>query len=136
MTVCYATSTVYVPRFVTRAALEMAAGFMLVGTVVTGGPVAVYDADLASIDTTLPSLKATPYLGLVSAAAANLVYFRLVPGLGATRMARVKFAIPKVGTVLGVLILEKAVTPQRLAGLAIILGLVWLGIGAKPAASA
>ena len=68
MTVCYATSTVYVRRLVTRAALEMAAGFMIVGTVVMGGPVAVFGADLARIDTTLPSLRAIPYLELVSTA--------------------------------------------------------------------
>jgi len=131
-TICYATSTVYIRRFVTRPALEMAAGSMIVGTIFVAGVVAVSGADVARIELTFSSLGAVIYLGLFSTASANLIYFYLVPKLGATPMAQVNFVIPVIGTVLGVLVLGEAMTPQRLAALAIILGSVWLGTRAKP----
>ncbi|KEP68008.1 hypothetical protein DL1_16770 [Thioclava dalianensis] len=103
------------------------------GTLFMAGVVAASGADVTRIELTFSSLGAVIYLGLFSTASANLIYFHLVPRLGATRMAQVNFAIPVGGTMLGVLVLGEAMTPQRLAALAIIVGSVWLGTGAKRA---
>lgn len=135
-TICYATSTVYIRRFVSHPALEMAAGSMIVGTLFMACVVVVSGTDVTRIEPSFASLGAIVYLGLFSTASANLIYFHLVPRLGATRMAQVNFAIPVGGAVLGVLVLGEAMTAQRLAALAIIVGSVWLGTGAKRASAA
>ena len=62
-TACYAISTVYIRRVVTRPALEMAPGSMIVGTIFIAGVVAVSGANVTSIDLTFSSLGAVIYLG-------------------------------------------------------------------------
>ncbi|WP_238370548.1 DMT family transporter [Heliomarina baculiformis] len=126
-TLCYAASTVYIRRFVKRPALEMATGSMIVGTLFMTGFVILSDADIGAIEPTMGSLGAILYLGLFSTACANLIYFFLVPRLGATRMSQVNFAVPVGGALLGVLLLNEAMTIQRFAALAIIISSVYLG---------
>lgn len=126
-TLCYAASTVYIRRFVKRPALEMATGSMIVGTLFMTGIVILSDADIGAIEPTMGSLGAILYLGLFSTACANLIYFFLVPRLGATRMSQVNFAVPVGGALLGVLLLNEAMTIQRFAALAIIISSVYLG---------
>lgn len=126
-TLCYAASTVYIRRFVKRPALEMATGSMIVGTVFMSGVVVLLGADVGEIEPTVRSLGAIIYLGLFSTACANLIYFYLVPRLGATRMSQVNFAVPVGGAFLGVLLLNETVTVQRLAALAIIIASVYIG---------
>ncbi len=133
-TACYAASTVYIRRAVTRPPLEMAAGSMLVATLIMGCVVAVSGADLSRTGLGASSLGAVLYLGLFSTACANLIYFHLVPRLGATRMSQVNFAVPVGGALLGFLLLGEALTTQRLIALAIIIGSIYLGTSrpAKP----
>lgn len=126
-TFCYAASTVYIRRFVTRPPLEMAAGSMIVGTVFIATVVLMTGADVRSITPTLSSLGTILYLGFFSTALANLIYFYLVPRLGATRMSQVNFAVPVGGAMLGFLILGEALTVQRIVALLIIIGSVYLG---------
>jgi drug/metabolite transporter (DMT)-like permease len=126
-TACYAASTVYIRRAVTRPALEMAAGSMLVATLMMGCVLAVSDADPDLTGLDVSSLGAVLYLGLFSTACANLIYFHLVPRLGATRMSQVNFAVPVGGALLGFLLLGEALTAQRLIALAIIIGSIYLG---------
>jgi drug/metabolite transporter (DMT)-like permease len=133
-TLCYAASTVYIRRFVTRPALEMAAGSSLVGTGVVLALVVLTGAEFASIEPSAASLGAVVYLGLVSTAAANLTYFHLVPRLGATRMSQVNFVVPVGGALLGVLLLGETLDPHQIAALAIIFGAVWVTTTARPSA--
>ncbi len=125
-TFCYAASTVYIRRFVSRPPLEMATGSMIVGTVFICAVVLFSGADIHSIEPTLPSLGALIYLGVFSTACANLTYFYLVPRLGATRMSQVNFAVPVGGAILGFAILGEALTAQRITALVIIIGSVYL----------
>jgi drug/metabolite transporter (DMT)-like permease len=126
-TFCYAASTVYIRRFVSRPPLEMATGAMIVGVVFLSVVILISGADIGSIEPTLSSLGTIFYLGLFSTACANLIYFYLVPRLGATRMSQVNFAVPVGGAILGTLILEEALTAQRLLALTIIMASVYLG---------
>lgn len=126
-TFCYAASTVYIRRWVSRPPLEMATGSMIVGTLFIGLYVLISGADIYAIKPTMSSLGTILYLGLFSTACANLIYFYLVPRLGATRMSQVNFAVPVGGTILGFLILGEALTLQRLVALAVIIGSVYLG---------
>ena len=100
---------------------------MIVGIVFLSVVVLISGADIGSIEPTLSSLGTIIYLGLFSTACANLIYLYLVPRLGATRMSQVNFAVPVGGAILGTLILEDALTVQRLLALAIIMASVYLG---------
>ncbi|WP_227269897.1 DMT family transporter [Roseobacter weihaiensis] len=123
----YAASTVYIRCFVTRPPLEMATGSMIVGTVFVGVLVLISGDDIRSIEPTLPSLGTILYLGPFSTGCANLIYFHLVPRLGATRMSQVDFAVPVGGALLGYLSLGEAMTGPRLVAPLIIIGLGCLG---------
>ncbi|WP_420406689.1 DMT family transporter [Hoeflea sp.] len=126
-TICYAVSTIYIRRFVTRPPLEMAAGSMLVATLIMGVVTALSQGMPGHGDIDLMSAGAVIYLGLFSTACANLTYFHLVPRLGATRMSQVNFAVPVGGALLGFLLLGESLTPQRLTALAIIVISIYLG---------
>lgn len=132
-TLCYATSTVYIRRWVTRPPLEMTAGSMLVGTLCIAGAAGLSGADFGGLIATPTAVATILYLGLLSTAAANLIYFHLIPRLGATRIAQVNFAVPVGGALLGVLVLGEAMTATRLAALALIVGSIWLGTSARRA---
>ncbi len=125
--VCYAATTIFVRRFVKRPPLEMAAGSMIIGTVAIGSYAALSGGNIGAITPTFSSLGAILYLGLLSTACANLIYFHLVPRLGATRMSQINFAVPVGGALLGVWLLGEALTGQQLMALLLIIGSVYLG---------
>ncbi|WP_424969424.1 DMT family transporter [Dinoroseobacter sp. S76] len=125
-TLCYALSTVYIRRWVRRPPMEMAAGSALVGTGMLLLAVLLSGVRPGGGDLTPVALGAVLYLGLVSTAAANLVYFYLVPRLGATRMSQVNFAVPVGGALLGVGLLGERLAPLQWGALMVIIGSVWL----------
>ncbi|SFU16235.1 Permease of the drug/metabolite transporter (DMT) superfamily [Pseudovibrio denitrificans] len=126
-TASYATSTVYIRKYVKRPPLEMAAGSMIVGTVTIGIYAVAAGTDFSAIELTGSSLGAVVYLGVISTACANLIYFYLVPKIGANRMSQVNFAVPVGGAILSVVLLGEAMTPQRFIALLVIVGSVYLG---------
>lgn len=123
---CYSSSTIYIKRVSTRPAMEMAAGSMVVGAVsITAATIAL--GDPAGI--TMPSsasLLAVVYLGLFPTALATLIYFYLVPHLGANRMSQVNFVVPVGGAVMGVVLLGETLTPSMGAALAVIMMAIYL----------
>ena len=130
-TICYAASTVYIRRYVKRPPLELAAGSSLVGATGLIAAASILGANTDSIEFTTTSLGAIIYLGLISTAAANLIYFYLVPRLGATRMSQVNFAVPVGGALLGLIVLGEALELRQTIALAIIVGSVWIVTTAK-----
>ena len=118
--VCYAVTTLYVRKYVTRPALEMATGSMLVAAIVMTVPVPFIGFEPHTIDLTANAIGSVLYLGIFPTALAYLAYFYLVPRLGATRLAQVNFAIPIGGALLGVFILSEPMTTDRWAALGII----------------
>ncbi len=131
-TLCYAASTVYIKAAVRRPPLEMAAGSMIFGAVSVSAAAVLLGKDL-TIPLTLSSAGAIVYLGIISTASANLIYFYLVPRLGATKMSQVNFAVPVGGTLIGVLLLGESLDPQRLIALLVISGAVYLVLSGKTA---
>lgn len=123
--ICYALSTIYIKLYVRRSALEMAAGSMIFGAVSVGFAAFILGKEL-NYPVPTQSLFAIVYLGLVSTAAANLIYFYLVPRVGATKMSQVNFAVPVGGTLIGVIALGEELTLDRIIALAIISGAVYL----------
>ena len=72
------------------------------------------------------SLGALVGLGLLSTAAAYVIYFRLLATAGATNLLLVTFLIPVSAILLGVLVLGEALAAEQLAGM----GLIALGLAA------
>ena len=64
-------------------------------------------------------------LGLLSTAAAYVIYFRILARAGATNLLLVTFLIPVSAILLGVMVLSEQLTAAQLAGMGLIaLGLV------------
>jgi drug/metabolite transporter (DMT)-like permease len=72
------------------------------------------------------ALGALVGLGLLSTAAAYVIYFRLLASAGATNLLLVTFLIPVSAILLGVLVLGEVLTAGQLAGM----GLIALGLAA------
>ncbi|MBM1633766.1 EamA family transporter [Sulfitobacter mediterraneus] len=130
-TLCYAAGTIYVKAYVKRPAMEMAAGSMLVGAIVACVIATVWGKGITGVDLSPRSIGAVVYLGLFSTAAANLIYFHLVPRLGATRMSQINFAVPVGGSLIGVGLLGETLAPSQMLALGIISGAVYLVLSAK-----
>ena len=71
------------------------------------------------------------YLGVCSTAIATLIYFYLVPHLGAGRMQQVNFVVPAVGTLFGVALLNEPLDTKTLVALALITVAVYLVTSAR-----
>lgn len=130
-TLCYAAGTIYVKACVTRPAIEMAAGSMLVGAIAACVIALIWGKGMAGVDLSARSIGAVVYLGLFSTAAANLIYFHLVPRLGATRMSQINFAVPVGGSLIGVGLLGERLSSSQMLALGIISGAVYLVVTAK-----
>ncbi len=130
-TLCYAASTVYVKAFVKRPALEMAAGSMLIGALAVCLIALTAGEGARRIVLSAQSIGAVVYLGLFSTAAANLIYFHLVPRLGATRMSQINFAVPVGGSLIGVGLLGETLSASQMLALGIISGAVYLVLSAR-----
>lgn len=81
---------------------------------------------------TATAIGAVVYLGVFSTGCANLIYFYLVPRIGATRMSQINFAVPVMGSLIGFFFLNEILTIRHLAALAVIVFAVYLVLsGAK-----
>jgi drug/metabolite transporter (DMT)-like permease len=74
---------------------------------------------------TLPALQASTWaaiagLGLLSTALAYWLYFRLLARAGATNLLLVTFLIPMSAILLGALVLDEALLPRHLVGMALV----------------
>ena len=61
------------------------------------------------------------YLGIGSTALANLIFFYLIPRLGANRSAQVNFFVPVLGALWGALLLKEQLSLRLLIALGLIL---------------
>ncbi len=123
---CYAFTTLYVRKYASLPALVMAAGSMLIGTLVITASAFVFENPLQASLPSSQSLVAVIYLGLFPTALATLIYFYLIPRLGAARMSQVNFVVPVAGTFLGILFLGETVSVKAFVALFMILAAVFL----------
>lgn len=104
---CYSFTALFSRRFPHSDPFEIAAASVLVGA---ASMVAV--AGLRGIETgfaspSLRSFLAVIYLGFGPTALAALIYFRLIPRIGAGRLQQVNYVVPVLGTILGVVLLDE-----------------------------
>jgi drug/metabolite transporter (DMT)-like permease len=123
---CYAFTTLFARKYARLPALVMATGSMLIGSVIITITAFIFEAPLQSGLTADHSMLAALYLGLFPTALATLIYFYLVPKIGAARMSQVNFVVPVAGALIGVVVLNEPLTPHMIIALALILTAVFL----------
>ena len=123
----YAVSGLYA-----RAQLKNAPGQVLgAGSIACGAllllPLAAFDLDGARV--TWSAGGSVLGLALLGTVGAQVAYFHMLPRHGPGRVTMVGFLIPVVSLLIGAAWLGEGFTPQKLGGLALILGGVALGSG-------
>ncbi len=123
---CYAFTTLFARKYARLPAPVMATGSMLIGTVIITITAFIFEAPLQSGLTADRSMLAALYLGLFPTALATLIYFYLVPKIGAARMSQVNFVVPVAGALIGVAALNETLTLNMITALVLILTAVFL----------
>ncbi len=123
---CYAFTTLFTRKYAKLPALVMAAGSMLIGTVIIVVTAGIAEAPLQNGLIFDRSMLAAIYLGLFPTALATLIYFYLVPKIGAARMSQVNFVVPVAGALIGAIFLHEAISPNMIVALLLILLAVFL----------
>lgn len=106
--------------------LFAAAGLVATALLVEGVPDQMPDLEVAG------SVVAS---GTIGVALAYLGYYVLLARAGAWFTALYAFLVPPLGVLAGAVVLGEAVTPQHMAGLAILLVGLWLVVGRRAPAS-
>lgn len=122
----YAFTALFSRKFAFGNPLQFAVGSVFAGTAFTF----ILAAPQMTVETlsaiSLPSFLALIYLGLGSTGVAALLYFRLVPRIGAARVQQVNYVVPVLGAVLGVTFLAERLPLRAWAAIPVILFAVWL----------
>jgi drug/metabolite transporter (DMT)-like permease len=120
--VSYAAAGVYARRTV-RGVPALTSAFLEVGFafVITLALAAVFGSPWAT-RIEAEAILSVAWLGLIGSGLAFLAFFYLLGRWGATRTALVAYLLPVVGIILGVLVLQEAVTLPMLAGTGLIIG--------------
>ena len=89
-------------------------------------------AGIVQAPSELPGAKvilAVVVLGVVGTGLANILYFSLIRGAGASKAILVTYLVPAIALVYGALLLDENVTVIALVGLGLVLAGVALGTG-------
>lgn len=123
---CYAFTTLYVRKHATHSALQMATGSMIVGTFIIVVLALLFEAPFAGPPPSQSSMLAVIYLGLFPTALATLIYFYLVPRIGAARLSQVNFVVPVAGALFGVALLGETLGSNAIISMLLILLAIYL----------
>jgi len=118
--ISYAITTVFTRRYVRLPGRVMAAGATLTGALWVA-PLALYFEQPWQLAPTLKSVAAVIELGLLPTALATLIYFRLVPAVGATAFAQINYLVPIFGVGWGTLFLAEQPSWRALCALLLVL---------------
>ena len=128
---CYAGTTLYVRRWITLPPLQMATGSLVLSAIPATIGAFALETPFETGNAGPAPILALLYLGVCSTAAATLIYFYLVPHLGAGRMQQINFVVPALGTLFGVALLGEPLQANALASLALITIAVYLVTSAR-----
>jgi drug/metabolite transporter (DMT)-like permease len=123
---CYAFTTLFSRKYAKLPALVMATGSMLIGTIIIINLAFIIDLPTLNQFSLNRSMLAAIYLGLFPTALATLIYFYLVPRLGAGRMSQVNFVVPIAGTMIGIVFYNEPLKLNATIAMALILLAVFL----------
>jgi drug/metabolite transporter (DMT)-like permease len=128
----YAFGAVYSRRLRAQSPFVVATGQLSVSALLLAPLALVIDRPWTLLPVSSAAIWATVALAVLSTAFAYLIYFRIIARAGATNALLVTFLIPVSAILLGVLLLEEAIEPRQLLGMAAIaLGLA--AIDGRPA---
>lgn len=120
---CFAISIVVARMMPPIPTATSSAGALLIGTVLVF-PAAVGDG--LDVDPTWTAIAACAALGLISTAAATLIYMHLAKAVGANFVASANYIAPLIATGLGIVLLAERPGWPALAALALILFGTWI----------
>lgn len=128
-TVCYGYAVHYSRRYLAGVpSRSVAAGSQVAAAVVLAIPgLALWPAATPSMTAVVCALA----LGTLSTAWAYLLYFRLIERIGAARAMTVTVLVPAFGVVLGVIVLDEALTTATVVGGALVLSGCSLALGGR-----
>ncbi|HEU5068072.1 MAG TPA: DMT family transporter [Sphingomicrobium sp.] len=118
---CYAATALISRRFAYPEPLQMAAASVLVAALTTGAMCLSGGDNPGLHSPSLGSLLAVVYLGIGPTALAAIIYFRLIPRIGATALQQVNYVVPVLGTVLGILFLRERPTWNAMLAIPVVL---------------
>lgn len=120
-TVCYGLGAIFVRRFLSGIPLLQIIWVSLLSASLsmTAMALVIERPDIARIHPT--SFIAMLWLGVVGTALAYPLYYKLIGWWGAGRATTVTYAMPVIGTALGVIILAEPLTIQMISGAVLIL---------------
>lgn len=121
---CYAGTTLFTRKFAQGTPEALATLTIAAGAVVML-PLALFDG--LNISSATPvAMGSVLYLALGPTALAAVLYYVLLPRMGAGRLQQVNYAVPVIGTLLGILVLGEQPTWNVWLALPIIIGAVAL----------
>lgn len=118
----YAFASIYGRRYSKRGVppLVVATGQVSASTILLLPVVLLIDQPWQLAPPSALSWAAVSSLGLISTAAAYLLYFRILATAGATNLMLVNLLVPVTAIFLGIMVLGEVLTVQHIAGMALI----------------
>lgn len=123
---CYAGTTIFTRRFPHSDPMQIAAGSVLLGALVMSGVVLLGNGGLNIPEVSSRSFWALVYLGIGPTAVAAMIFFYLVPKIGAGRLQQVNNLVPLVGVGLGIVVMGETPSWNLWLSLPIIMLAVFL----------
>jgi len=119
--VCYGASATFVRYFAQPANWPSLASGAMVAAFVWSLPATLIFEAPWTLQPEPEAIVAMFYLGIGSTAVANLIFFYLIPRLGANRFAQVNYLVPVLGALWGAIFLKEQLSLGMLLALALIL---------------
>lgn len=132
---CYAFNTLFVRKYADLPPLQLATGALVAGAILTlaFALLSIQPSHLLDgLSWSIASFSVI-YLGIFPTALATLLFFHLVPRIGAARVSQVNFVVPVAGSVLGVVVLHEPFKIAYLVAMVLVLLAVYLVSHDKPA---
>lgn len=123
--ICYGGTSVFVRAQPAFQPMQMATGALIAGALVSV-PAAFWLEDPTAMTPTVAALWSALALGVVSTAAAMLLYFRVIGALGAVAFSQLNYLVPVLGGLWGVWLLGETLQLRAFIALALVLIGVYL----------
>ncbi len=119
--VCYGASATFIRYFAEPANWPSLASGAMFAAFTFSLPLTIFLETPWTLQPESAAIVAMLYLGIGSTAVANLIFFYLIPRLGANRSAQVNYFVPVLGALWGVIFLREQLSGRLLLALALIL---------------
>ena len=119
--VCYGASATFIRYFAEPTNWPSLASGAMLAAFTFSLPLTIFLETPWTLQPESAAIVAMLYLGIGSTAVANLIFFYLIPRLGANRSAQVNYFVPVLGALWGVIFLREQLSGRLLLALALIL---------------